>query len=67
MSRDRGHAGMSLVEVMVAMTLMLVIVPVFAPLLLSATRSARALGATDLPTHLPHFIDGQAVDSIPWK
>jgi Tfp pilus assembly protein PilW len=44
MSRLRATAGMSLVEVMVAMTLMLVIVPVFGPLLLSASRSARSLG-----------------------
>jgi type II secretory pathway pseudopilin PulG len=44
MSRVRATAGMSLVEVMVAMTLMLVIVPVFSPLLLSASRSARSLG-----------------------
>jgi type II secretory pathway component PulJ len=35
---------MSLVEVMVALTLMVAIVPIFVPLLLSATRSARALG-----------------------
>jgi prepilin-type N-terminal cleavage/methylation domain-containing protein len=44
MTRYRANAGMSLVEVMVAMTLMLVIVPVFGPLLLSASRSARSLG-----------------------
>lgn len=35
---------MSLVEVMVAMTLMVAIVPVFVPLLVSSTRSARSLG-----------------------
>jgi type II secretory pathway pseudopilin PulG len=35
---------MTLVEVLVAMTLMVAIVPVFGPLLLSATRSARAMG-----------------------
>jgi len=35
---------MSLVEVMVAMTLMVAIVPIFVPLLISSTRSARALG-----------------------
>jgi len=35
---------MSLVEVMVAMALMVAIVPVFVPLLLSASRSARELG-----------------------
>lgn len=35
---------MSLVEVLVAITLMVAIVPVFGPLLVSATRSARALG-----------------------
>ena len=34
---------MSLVEVLVAITLMVAIVPVFGPLLLSATKSARAL------------------------
>lgn len=38
------HAGVSLVEVLVAMTLMLAIVPVFGPLLVSSTRSARSLG-----------------------
>lgn len=35
---------MSLVEVLVAMSLMVAIVPVFVPLLLSSTRSARSLG-----------------------
>ena len=35
---------MSLVEVLVAMTLMVAIVPIFVPLLISATRSARSLG-----------------------
>lgn len=34
---------MTLVEVLVAMTLMVAIIPVFGPLLVSATRSARAL------------------------
>jgi prepilin-type N-terminal cleavage/methylation domain-containing protein len=51
MIRDRrarapraAERGMTLVEVMVALSLMVAIVPVFVPLLLSATRSARALG-----------------------
>ncbi len=35
---------MTLVEVMVSITLMVAIIPVFGPLLVSATRSARALG-----------------------
>jgi hypothetical protein len=35
---------MSLVEVVVAMSLMVAIVPVFVPLLISATKSARSLG-----------------------
>lgn len=39
-----AEAGISLVEVMVAMTLMVAIVPVFVPLLLSSTKSARSLG-----------------------
>jgi type II secretory pathway pseudopilin PulG len=39
-----GEAGMTLVEVLVAMTLMVAIVPIFGPLLVSATKSARALG-----------------------
>jgi type II secretory pathway pseudopilin PulG len=42
--RRPDGAGMTLVEVLVAMTLMAAIVPVFGPLLLSATRSARSLG-----------------------
>lgn len=41
--RRTREAGMTLVEVLVAITLMVAIVPVFGPLLLSATRSARAL------------------------
>ena len=44
LDRRATAAGMTLVEVLVAMTLMVAIVPVFGPLLLSATRSARALG-----------------------
>lgn len=35
---------MSLVEVLVAMSLMVAIVPIFVPLLISSTRSARSLG-----------------------
>ena len=42
--RGTGAAGMTLVEVMVALTLMVAIVPIFVPLLMSATKSARALG-----------------------
>ena len=43
--RRRGaEAGISLVEVLVAMTLMVAIVPIFVPLLVSSTRSARSLG-----------------------
>ena len=44
LNRRAGEAGMTLVEVLVAMTLMVAIVPVFGPLLVSATKSARALG-----------------------
>ena len=36
---------MSLVEVMVAMSLMVAIVPIFVPLLVSSTRTARSLGS----------------------
>ena len=39
-----AESGMSLVEVLVAISLTVAIVPVFVPLLMSATRSARALG-----------------------
>lgn len=42
--RRANEGGMTLVEAMVAMTLMVAIVPIFVPLLLSATRSARSLG-----------------------
>ena len=43
--RLKGDSGMSLVEILVAMALMTAIVPVFAPLLVSATRNARSLSA----------------------
>ena len=39
-----ADSGMSLVEVMVAISLTIAIVPIFVPLLMSATRSARARG-----------------------
>ena len=39
-----ADGGMSLIEVLVAISLTVAIVPVFVPLLMSATRSARALG-----------------------
>jgi type II secretory pathway pseudopilin PulG len=42
--RWAADGGMTLVEVMVALSLMVAIVPVFMPLLISATRSARKLG-----------------------
>ena len=45
MSRPQaGEAGVSLVEALVAITLMVAIVPIFVPLLISSTRSARSLG-----------------------
>lgn len=43
--QQKGEAGMSLVEILVAMALMAAIVPVFAPLLVSATRNAQSLSA----------------------
>ncbi len=42
--RRGAEAGISLVEVMVAVTLMVAIVPIFVPLLVSSTRTARSLG-----------------------
>ena len=45
MSRGPGsESGVSLVETLVAITLMVAIVPIFVPLLISSTRSARSLG-----------------------